>query len=61
MAFDAPEYKSLAVEERLLVGSVLLEYLTPLIADNYIFESQMMQFLRQLMLDKKVDHIKAMF
>jgi|LakMenEpi03Aug12_release.lakeMendotaPanAssembly.Ray.scaffolds.fasta_scaffold122326_4 hypothetical protein len=52
-AFNAPEFKHVSQDERFLVGSVILEYLTPLLADDYVFKKQIMDFFFQLMIIKK--------
>ena len=61
MAFNAPEYKHVSQDERFLVGSVILEYLTPLLADDYVFKNQIMDFFSTLMIIKKPDLIKVVF
>ena len=61
MAFNAPEYKHVSQDERFLVGSVILEYLTPLLADDYVFKNQIMDFFSTLMIIKKSDLIKVVF
>ena len=43
------DFRNLAQEERLIVGSIILEYLTPIIADEYVFESLLMQMFRKLL------------
>jgi hypothetical protein len=52
-AFNTPEFKHVSQDERFLVGSVILEYLTPLLADDYVFKKQIMDFFFQLMIIKK--------
>jgi hypothetical protein len=60
-AFNAPEFKHVSQDERFLVGSVILEYLTPLLADDYVFKKQIMDFFFQLMIIKKQDLMKVVF
>lgn len=49
MAFDLAEFKSLCLDERILVGSIILEYLMPLIADNYVFETLLMELFKHFL------------
>ncbi|MFO0118179.1 MAG: hypothetical protein ACK521_11400 [bacterium] len=49
LAFVMADFRNLAQEERLIVGSIILEYLTPMIADEYVFESLLMQMFRKLL------------
>lgn len=50
LAFLMSDFKSLAQEERFIIGSIILEYLTPMIEDDYVFESLLMQMFKQLLL-----------
>jgi Kip1 ubiquitination-promoting complex protein 1 len=49
IAFELAEFKSLCLDERILVGSIILEYLMPLIADNYVFETLLMELFKHLL------------
>ena len=59
LAFVMADFRSLAQEERLIVGSIILEYLTPMIEDDYVFESLLMQMFKKLLLQRKKDAIKV--
>jgi hypothetical protein len=50
LAFVMADFRSLEQEERLIVGSIILEYLTPMIEDDYVFESLLMQMFKKLLL-----------
>lgn len=48
------EYKKLNEDDRLLVGSVILEYLSPLMADPFIMDEMIAYFFYELFkIDKK--------
>jgi Kip1 ubiquitination-promoting complex protein 1 len=47
------EYQHIAVDQRLAVGSVLVEYLFPLILDDYLMEEQLLQFFYEVTMIKK--------
>lgn len=51
------EYPKIPVDERLSLGSMLIEYLFPLIMDEYLMEDQMLQFLFEVTMIKK-DELK---
>lgn len=57
LAFNMPEFRGLSPDERMLVGSIILEYLQPLIEDDYIFESLLMEMLRQMIILKKTEAV----
>jgi len=52
-----PEYRHLNSDERLFVGSIILEYLTPLIADDYIFETLVMEMFKQFIMLGKIESV----
>lgn len=41
------------MDERLAVGSILIEYLFPLVLDDYLMEEQLLQFLYEVTMIKK--------
>ena len=47
------EFPKVAVDQRLAVGSMLIEYLFPLILDDYLMEEQLIQFLYEVTMIKK--------
>lgn len=47
------EYPKLPIDKRLAVGSLLMEYLYPLILNNYLMEEQLVQFLYEVTMIKK--------
>jgi len=47
------EFPKVAVDQRLSVGSMLIEYLFPLILDDYLMEEQLIQFLYEVTMIKK--------
>jgi len=51
-----PNYKSISEDERMIIGSIILEYLAPLMEDTHIFENHIIQFFYELALIKK-EHI----
>lgn len=57
LAFNMPEYRHLNSDERLFVGSIILEYLTPLIADDYIFETLVMEMFKQFIMLGKIESV----
>lgn len=57
LAFDHADFRSLCPDERVMVGSIILEYLLPLIADEYVFETLLMEMFRQLLIQKKTSCI----
>jgi hypothetical protein len=49
------EFPKVPIDERLAVGSLLIEYLYPLVLDSYIIEEQLLQFLYEVTLIKKAE------
>jgi hypothetical protein len=47
------EFPKVPLDQRLTVGSILIEYLFPLILDDYLMEVQMLQFLYEVTFIKK--------
>lgn len=52
------EFPKLAVDERLALGSILVEYLFPLVVDSYLMEEQLLQFLYEVTLIPKPELTK---
>ena len=49
------EFTKIPVDERLVVGSMLVEYLFPLVLDDYLMEDQLLQFLYEVTMIKKAE------
>lgn len=49
------EFPKIPVDERLAVGSMLIEYLFPLLLDDYLMEEQLIQFMYEVTMIKKVE------
>ena len=47
------EFPKIPLDQRLALGSMLIEYLFPLILDDYLMEVQMLQFLYEVTMIKK--------
>lgn len=59
LAFVSADFKTLVQDERLIVGSIILEYLSPLLVDKVVFEALLMEMLRKLLADSRTDAIKV--
>lgn len=55
------EYQKLNVDLRLSIGSLLIEYLFPLILDDYVMEDQLLQFLYEVVMIKKPEFKSLIF
>lgn len=49
------EFRKVPTDERLAVGSMLIEYLFPLILDDYLMEEQLLQFMYEVTMIKKME------
>jgi hypothetical protein len=49
------EFPKVPIDERLTVGSMLIEYLFPLILDDYLMEDQLIQFMYEVTMIKKIE------
>jgi len=47
------EFPKVPIDERLAVGSMLIEYLFPLVLDDYLMEEQLLQFMNEVTMIKK--------
>jgi hypothetical protein len=61
LAFSIPEFRHLSSDERLFVGSIILEYMLPLLADDYVFESLLMEMMKQLLILGKSESLHMAF
>ena len=61
MASKDPKHLSLSETEKIMVGSVLLEYLMPLIDDPFVFEAQIVYFFYELALINKKELVDIVF
>ena len=55
------EFAKVPIDERLAVGSILIEYLFPLVLDDYLMENQLLQFLNEITMIRKQELKNLMF
>ena len=55
------EFPKVPVDERLSAGSLLVEYLFPLLLDDYILEDQLLQFMYEVTMIKKAEFKNLLF
>ena len=55
------EYQNIEADKKLAIGSILIEYLFPLILDDYIMEDQLLQFLYEVVIIKKPEFKTLIF
>lgn len=53
------EYQGISVDQKLAIGSILMEYLYPLLLDDYVMEIELLQFLNEVVIIKKA-HFKSL-
>jgi hypothetical protein len=47
------EFPKVPIDQRLALGSILIEYLFPLVIDDYLMEEQLIQFMYEVTMIKK--------
>lgn len=61
MQFNDPKHTQVSEDEKYLVGTVILDYLAPLLDDPYIFETQLYSLLHDLAIIKKDQIAQCLF
>jgi len=61
MAYMDPKFASTSIDEKILVGGLILNHIMEFLDDPYIFEHQFCTFLYELSLINKKDMNMAVF
>ena len=61
MQYRDPKHNKLTEDEKLMIGSMIFEYLAPLLDDSYLLEIQFVQFLTDILLINKPEMFDILF